>query len=79
MATLPNPQDLARELIAVLVQHGCRPGDGMPIQSARFQFGIKRPTEDFAAAVNQAVANDWVILSREGFWITLTQAGFDAA
>lgn len=79
MATLPNPQDLASELIAVLVQHGCRPGEGMPIQSARFQFGITRRGDDFAAAVEQAAANGWVTLGREGFWITLSQEGFDAA
>ncbi len=79
MATLPNPQDLARELTAVLVQHGCRQGEGMPIQSARFQFGTNRRTEDFTAAVEQAAANGWVVLTRSGFWITLTQAGFVAA
>ena len=79
MATQPHPQALAHDLIAVLVQHGCRPGDGMPIQAARFQFGIERPAEDFVAAVEQAATNDWIVLTRTGLWITLTQAGFDAA
>lgn len=79
MATLPNPQDLARELVAVLVNHGARPGDGMPIQSARHQFGIARPAEDFAAAVKQAEATGWIVLGRDGFWITLTAEGYAAA
>lgn len=79
MATLPNPQDLARELIAVLANRDCRPGDGMPIQSARMQFGIGRPAQDFAEAVKQAEANGWIALGRDGFWITLTAEGFEAA
>lgn len=79
MATIPTPQDLARELIAVLAHRDCRPGDGMPIQSSRMQFGTARPAEDFAAAVKQAEADGWITLGRDGFWITLTAEGFEAA
>lgn len=79
MAKLPNPQDLARELIAVLADRDCRPGDGMPIQSARMQFGIARPAEDFAAAVKHAEAMGWIVLGRDGLWITLTAEGFEEA
>lgn len=79
MATLPDPQDLARELIAVLVVRNCRPGDGMPLQSARLQFGAVRPAEDFETAVKTAEANGWVVRGRDGFWITLTEEGFAEA
>ncbi len=79
MATLPTPNDLARELIAVLVRHHSRPGVGMPIQSAHIQFGTDRRTEDFTAAVEQAAANGWVVLIPSPFRIALTKAGFDAA
>lgn len=43
MAKLPSPQDLARELIAALVRYGCRPGDGVPIQSARTSSAVIAP------------------------------------
>ena len=77
MAKIPNVETMAREVIAVLHADGMRPGQGMPIPSARQQFGLLRPPADFGAAVDYAQSLGWVELTRQGFWITLTAKGFE--
>jgi hypothetical protein len=79
MATLPNPETLARELIAVLHAAGLRPGDGMPTMAARQQFGIHRPAADFQAAAAYAETHGWIQFGRDGFWMTLTELGYSEA
>lgn len=78
MATLPKPQDLALEILAVLLRDGNhRPGDGMKGTFLRNGFGLTRPPEDFEAGITYALAQKWIEMGQNGF-VLLTPAGFSA-
>lgn len=78
MATHPKPHDLALEILAVLLKDGThRPGDGMKGTFLLNGFGLSRPSEDFDAGVNYAIAEKWIEMGQNGF-VLLTSAGFSA-
>lgn len=79
MAKLPQPQDLAREILAVLLDDGCRPGTGMPLPALRQKFGITRPGEDLKAGMLYAHEQGWLDLGNDGMFVKFTEAGFAAA
>lgn len=76
MATLSPPQDLAAEIVRILVEDGARVGTGTTLQSLRQKFGPLR-SQDFETGFRHALASDWVLVNN--LFVTLTQAGFDAA
>ena len=79
MATLPQPQDLAREILAVLLDDGCRPGTGMTLPALRQKFGITRPGDDLKAGLVYAHEQGWVDVSDDTFFVKFTEAGFAEA
>ena len=78
MAKLPQPQDLAREILAILLEDGCRPGTGMLIQAIRQKFGNIRPGEDLKAGLTYAHQQGWIEVNDSGF-VKFTAAGFAEA
>lgn len=78
MAVIPQPQDLAREILAVLHEAGRRPGEGMNIAALRSKFGDPRPGEDLQAGLTHALEQGWVKVSDSG-WVSFTAAGFAEA
>ena len=79
MATIPTPEEIARELLAILHRDNLRPGQGMPIPALRAQHGDTRPAEDFAAGLRFAVEQSWLEVVNDGFFVRFTEAGFAEA
>lgn len=78
MAKLPQPQDLAKEILAVLLDDGCRPGTGMPVPALRQKFGNTRPGDDLKAGLSHAQEQGWIEVS-DNFFVKFTEAGFAEA
>ena len=81
MATLPTPDQTAREILSIFVEHfKSRPGAVLRInnflavwQSRGFQF------EDLKLGIEFAAENEWVEVIDGGISFRLTDAGFAKA
>lgn len=84
MATLPTPEETAREILAIFVEHfKCRPEDVLLINNFLAVWPNRGlAAEDFNTGMEYAVEQGWVEAQhqqtiRESF--KLTSAGFAAA
>ena len=81
MATLPTPEETAREILAIFVSHfKSRPEDVLRINNF---LAVWLPrglaAEDFNPGMEYAVAQGWVEVRPGGESFKLTSAGFAAA
>jgi len=81
MATLPTPEQCAREILAIFVWHfGLLAGDVLPHNNFLTlwpQRGYR--SEDFDAGVQFAIARGWLELVPSGNLYRLTKSGFATA
>ena len=74
-----SPQILAREIVEILINDGNLPGEGIPLPALRYQFGFRRPIEDWEAAKQYAIDRGWIKLINSGGFVILEPEGFAAA
>lgn len=81
MATLPTPEEVAAEILAIFVHHfNCRPGQVLRINhflAVWHRSGLKE--EDFKPGVELAAQRGWIEVVSRGTSFRLTKDGFVAA
>lgn len=75
---VPTNDELALIIIRALANDGNRPGEGMPRPALWHQSGIQRP-DDFERGLGQAHEWKWVTWGEGGFFVKLTEFGYQAA
>jgi hypothetical protein len=79
MATIPTPEETARELLAILRDDNLRAGQGMPLPALRSRYGNTRPAQDLEAGLRFATEQGWLKIVNSGFFVRFTEAGFNEA
>lgn len=81
MATLPTPEQTAREILSIFVEHfKSRPGHVLRINNflaVWHRRGLK--SEDFPLGIEFAAEKEWVDVIDGGISFRLTDAGFAEA
>lgn len=78
MSVYQSIEATALELVGIVIRNGCRPGQGIPVQSLYAQWGSHRPTDQFNQALAYAVQVGWLEYPTPHGFVYLTQAGYDA-
>ncbi len=76
MATLPTPEESAREILNIFVNQ-CNRRAGEVLRINNFQRGLRG--EDFTAGIEVAKTSGWIEVLEGGVSFKLTDAGFAAA
>lgn len=81
MATLPTPEETAREILSIFVGHfNSRPGHVLRINNFLAVWHSRRlQSEDFKPGMEFAVEKEWVEVLDNGISFRLTGAGFAEA
>jgi hypothetical protein len=81
MATLPTPEETAREILAIFVGHfNSRPDHVLRVNNfLAVWHGRGLAAEDFKPGMEYAAAQGWVEVQPSGDSFKLTSAGFSAA
>ncbi|SER61312.1 hypothetical protein SAMN04487958_1024 [Vreelandella subterranea] len=81
MATLPTPEETAREILEIFVGHfNSRPGHVLRINNFTAVWHSRGlASEDFKPGMEYAVAQGWVDVQSDGDAFKLTDAGFAEA
>ena len=77
MEILSN-DELALIIIRTLVNDGNRAGEGMPRPALWHQSGIQR-ADDFERGLRRACELKWVTWGENGFFVKLTELGYQVA
>lgn len=81
MATLPTPEETAREILAIFVGHfNSRPDSVLRVNNFfAVWHGRGLASEDFVPGMEYAAAQGWVEVQPSGDSFKLTSTGFSAA
>ena len=81
MATLPTPEETAREILKIFVGHfKCRAGDVLRVNNFLAVWHTRGlASEDFKPGMEYAVTQGWIEVQAGGESFKLTDAGFAAA
>ena len=81
MATVPTPEESAREILSIFVnQFKCRSGGVLRINSFNSVWSSRgNATEDFEPGMRHAAEKDWVEVQPGGHSYKLTDQGFAEA
>ncbi len=81
MATLPTPEQSAREILSIFVDHfNLRSGKVLDINNFRAVWESRKLShQDFKPGMEFAISQGWVEVSANGVSYKLTDAGFKEA
>jgi hypothetical protein len=74
---MPTPEDFAREILDILRNNNCRPGDSLPLQATSQPFDTTR-SRDFNRGLSYATERQWITRGSDG-GVVLTEAGYAEA